>query len=262
MSLSVLQTVLNRIGPAAIAVSGGVDSLTLAAVACAKTEGNLVCHAVSPAVPERATQRVRQFARTLNWDLLVFDAGEFSDPKYRSNPVNRCFYCKTNLYGSIARQSDLPILSGTNLDDLEDFRPGLDAARTQRVRHPFVEARITKNEVRGIARQLGLADITDLPASPCLSSRVTTGLPISGDALRIIDRVEAAARDVLGEITLRCRLTESGFQLAIDEKVLASLKPDAATELSARVSALLRPQDHFLGLHPYQRGSAFAGKPI
>ncbi len=261
MSISALQSVLDDIGPATIAVSGGVDSMTLAAVACERHAASIVCHAVSPAVPERATRRVKEFAQSRGWNLAILDAGEFADSDYRSNPVNRCFFCKTRLYGSIAGRSDLPVLSGTNLDDLQDFRPGLEAARMHAVRHPFVDADMRKSDVRAVARQLRLAEISDLPASPCLSSRVTTGLPIEADDLKVIERIEDAARAVLGEVTLRCRLTPNGLQLAVDEAVLASLSTATAEELSDRVSRLLRPQDQYVGLWRYQKGSAFVGAP-
>ena len=178
MSLHALQHRLRQIGPAAIAVSGGIDSLTLACVAADLIPDSVIFHAVSPAGPEAATARVRTFAQDRGWHLNVIDAGEFSDMHYRANPVNRCFYCKTNLYGSIAAKTKSPILSGTNLDDLDDVRPGLIAAKDHNVQHPYVDAGIDKPGLRRIARDLGLGDIADLPAAPCLSSRVLTGLRI------------------------------------------------------------------------------------
>ena len=108
MSLHALQHRLRQIGPAAIAVSGGIDSLTLACVAADLIPDSVIFHAVSPAVPEAATARVRTFAQDRGWHLNVIDAGEFSDMHYRANPVNRCFYCKTNLYGSIAAKTKSP----------------------------------------------------------------------------------------------------------------------------------------------------------
>ena len=113
-------------------------------------------HAVSPAVPPEATERVRAFAAREGWRLTVLDAGEFADPAYRANPANRCFYCKTNLYGALAARTDATLLSGTNLDDLGDWRPGLKAAEEHGVRHPFVEAGIDKAGVRAIAASAGL----------------------------------------------------------------------------------------------------------
>ncbi|MBE7248946.1 MAG: adenine nucleotide alpha hydrolase, partial [Actinomycetospora chiangmaiensis] len=111
-----LETVLAELGPVAVAVSGGVDSLTLATLAHRLAPGAaLMVHAVSPAVPEEATARVRAEGAREGWSLRVIEAGEFADPAYRANPVNRCFFCKTNLYGAIRAETDRQILSGANL---------------------------------------------------------------------------------------------------------------------------------------------------
>ena len=116
----------------AIAVSGGIDSLTLAAAAVPVLRDRLTLHhATSPAVPGEATERTRALAAERDVRLEVFDAGEFEDARYRANPANRCFFCKTNLYGAIVarlRGSGALVLSGTNTDDLADYRPGLQAA--------------------------------------------------------------------------------------------------------------------------------------
>ena len=110
-----LEAVVRAMGPIAVAVSGGVDSMTLAVVAHRACPGRVrMAHAVSAAVPPQATERVRRHAAREGWVLRVLDAGEFGDPNYRANPSNRCFYCKTNLYGYIASVSDRPIVSGTN----------------------------------------------------------------------------------------------------------------------------------------------------
>ena len=109
-------------------------------------------HAVSPAVPPHATARVRAHAGLEGWNLAVADAGEFADPRYRANPVDRCFFCKSNLYDRIRSVTQATVASGTNLDDLGDFRPGLKAASQRGVVHPFVEAGIDKAAVREIAR--------------------------------------------------------------------------------------------------------------
>ena len=135
----------NMRGPLAVAVSGGVDSLTLATfVHSAAGSRAEMFHAVSPAVPEEATERVELLAANQGWRLRIVDAGEFTDESYLANPVDRCFFCKTNLYGCIARHSDARILSGANLDDLREYRPGLEAAKRHSVRHPYLEAGIDK----------------------------------------------------------------------------------------------------------------------
>lgn len=168
----------------AVAVSGGVDSLTLATLVCRHLQAPATLfHAVSPAVPGEATERVRALAVRESWALQIVDAGEFSDDRYRRNPVNRCFHCKTHLYDAIASRTSAQILSGTNLDDLGEYRPGLQAAKVHAVRHPFVEAGIDKQMVRRIAARLNLGEIADLPAAPCLSSRIETAIAIDPEVL-------------------------------------------------------------------------------
>src|SRR6202008_3686362 len=115
----------------AVAVSGGIDSLTMATLTSQvlPSSERTMFHAVSPAVPAEATERVKAVTSQQKWHLYIFDAGEFADEEYRRNPANRCFYCKRNLYGSIRQRTQATIVTGTNLDDLGEYRPGLDAAR-------------------------------------------------------------------------------------------------------------------------------------
>ena len=187
-----LQEVFNSCDTAAVACSGGVDSMTLAYSAHhAMNQRVTIFHAVSPAVPPAATARVQDYAAREGWNLRVLNAGEFDDENYMQNPANRCFYCKTNLYSSLATQAGgAQLFSGTNLDDLGDWRPGLKAADNNAVRHPFVEAGMAKADVRALAAIHGLSDIAELPSAPCLSSRIETGIRIDISALRSIDKVE------------------------------------------------------------------------
>lgn len=246
-----LDAVLADLPGLAIAVSGGVDSMTLAhAARRAGVAGLVVVHAVSPAVPAEATARLRDHAARFGWDLRELDAGEFDDPDYRANPVNRCYFCKANLYARIARATEGPIASGTNLDDLGDYRPGLRAASERRVRHPFVEAGMGKAAIRALARAYGLADIAELPAQPCLSSRIETGIAISAADLRFVARMEQAlAAHLPPGSDLRCRVTHDGIVVE-------------AAEAGDIVAAIARDLCHatgrvFLGIRPYRRGAAF-----
>jgi uncharacterized protein len=255
-----LDAVLRSIGrPLAIAVSGGIDSLTLATVAH-KSRGRVAMfHAVSPAVPPEATRRVEWLASEQGWAVSIIEAGEFSDATYLANPSNRCFFCKINLYGSIAGATSAQIVSGANLDDLGEYRPGLDAARDHDVRHPFIEAGIDKATIRALARHVGLGDLAELPASPCLSSRVETGITIRPDVLLAIHRVERRLAADLPNATLRCRVRAAGIVIELDPPSLGALDGRQQIEMRAFI------RDAFAGLPvadaiafaPYRNGSAF-----
>ncbi len=252
-ALARLDAVLAGIGPADIAVSGGVDSLTLAAAAHRVLgDAARMHHAVSPAVPPEATARAQALAAARGWSLTLFDAGEFADERYRENPANRCFFCKTNLYGALAARVSGTILSGTNTDDLSDWRPGLRAAEQYRVRHPFVEAGIGKANVRRLAASLGLGEVAELPASPCLSSRIETGIRVEPTLLALVHRTEQVVTRALAPRTVRCRVRAEGVVVELDADALARL--DAQGSLAAELAGVAgRPVRFAL----YRTGSAF-----
>jgi uncharacterized protein len=212
-------------------------------------------HATGPAVPAAAGARVRAYAQQYGWALVVLDAGEFSDARYRANPVDRCYYCKSNLYARIREQTADPIASGTNCDDLSDFRPGLRAAAEAGVFHPYVEAGIDKSGIYSLAAGLGLSDLAQLPAQPCLASRVETGIAIAADDLAFIDVVERGLADALGqESVLRCRVTHAGVVIE-----LGDARNPAKTALAGEIgeAACHAHGRTFVGVRPYRQGSAF-----
>lgn len=258
-----LERVLETVGQPAIAVSGGVDSMTLAVVASHLRADVQVLHAASPAVPVEATQRVERFAQTYGWALEIIDAGEFADPDYRANPANRCFYCKSNLYQTIRSRTHRQILSGANLDDLREYRPGLNAAREHDVRHPYIEAGLTKQHVRQVARALGLDAVAELPASPCLSSRVETGIRIEATTLAFIHDVETLLARTLSPVTVRCRVRAAAIVIELDPATLALLPAERRRQLTAEISARqigarpLRPEGLPIAFAEYRNGSAF-----
>ncbi len=261
-----LEAVLRPSGPIAVAVSGGVDSLTLATMAhrLLGADAALMVHAASPAVPGEATARVQGEASRQGWSLNVIDAGEFADPAYRANPVNRCFFCKTNLYGAIRRVTDRRIVSGANLDDLGEYRPGLDAAARHDVRHPFVEAGLDKRSVRALARILGLGDVAELPAAPCLASRVETGIRIEPAMLAFVHAVEqlvseAVGRDAGPSRKIRCRVRASGIVIELDPDSLAALDTRRRGALDGRILAQAPASlaERAVSFAPYRIGSAF-----
>jgi uncharacterized protein len=213
-------------------------------------------HAASPAVPRAARERVEAHAAAHGWSLVVVDAAELADARYRANPLDRCYYCKTNLYDRIARATPDTIASGTNCDDLTDFRPGLRAARERAVVHPYVEAGLGKAEVYALARALGLTDLERLPAQPCLASRVETGIAIDAADLAFIDEVERRLAAHFGrEATVRCRVTHAGVVVElgdVNDMEAARAIGEAACTAAGRA---------FAGVRPYARGAAFLREP-
>lgn len=244
----------------AVAVSGGVDSLTLATLISRHLRARTtIFHAVSPAVPDEATARVRALAARESWPLQIIDADEFSDDRYRRNPVNRCFHCKTHLYEAIASRTSAQILSGTNLDDLGEYRPGLEAAKAHGVRHPYVEAAIDKKMVRRIAARLDLGAIADLPAAPCLSSRIETAIAIDPEVLALVHRIEKFVGESISPRTVRCRIRASGMVIELDEPSLRRLRPEELYAIRDGAAELAREscRSYVLSFEAYRSGSAF-----
>jgi uncharacterized protein len=250
-----LGAILDTFEGLAIAVSGGVDSMTLATFAHRRAHRPIsMIHAVSPAVPAAATDRVRALAVVEGWDLVLTGAGEFEDARYRDNPVDRCYFCKTHLYDRIRSLTRHRIASGANLDDLGDYRPGLTAAAERNVVHPFVEAGMSKGDVRALSRALGLGDIAELPAQPCLASRVETGIAIDAADLAFVEKVESRLAVLAPKgATLRCRITHGGVAVEVGDE--AAAMSDAFTDM---VAALCRAEGRrFAGVRPYRRGAMF-----
>jgi uncharacterized protein len=254
-----LGKVLDRLGPVAIAVSGGVDSMTLAWFARRRSPHQIsLYHALSPAVPAAATSRVRSYAVREVWKLEMIDAGEFSDPSYRANPADRCLYCKRHLYGAIAMHATGRVASGTNLDDLGDYRPGLIAAKQFGVCHPYVEAGMDKAAIRGLALHFGLRDLAELPASPCLSSRIETGIRVEPLDLDFIDLIETMLRAELTTTVVRCRRRRDGIVIEFDTASLQRVRSAEASALRLRLEKMCHARGFAAPrFESYRQGSAF-----
>jgi len=183
-----------------VAYSGGIDSTVVAAVA-ARALGvrAIAVTAVSPSLPPGEAGEARRLAARLGIRHRIVRTHEVERPDYLANGPDRCYHCKTELYDVLARVAEegdfSVVVSGANLDDLGDFRPGLTAAAEHGVRHPLVETGMTKSDVREAARELAIPT-WDKPASACLASRIPFGVTITVEELSKVGRAERAVKDL------------------------------------------------------------------
>lgn len=195
-----LGAVLQGMEGVLVAFSGGVDSTLVTRAAADVLPGRcLAVTAVSPSLPRRERDEAARLAARIGAAHRFIETAELHDPRYAANPVNRCYFCKTELYDRLlplAAAEGYPwVADGANTDDLREFRPGRQAARERGVRSPLVEAGLGKGEIRAISRALGLPT-WDKPAMACLASRVPTGFPITIEGLGRIEAAEGALRDL------------------------------------------------------------------
>jgi uncharacterized protein len=192
--LGKLRSIFRPLGPVMVAFSGGVDSTFVLKVAHEVLgEGVLALTTTSPTMPSDDRISALEMANIIGARHLVIESNELTIPGYASNPLNRCYLCKHNLFTVCeAKATEFGfdvIVDGLNLDDLHDYRPGIKAATEKRVRHPLVEAEMTKADIRELSRAMGLST-WDRPASPCLSSRFPYGTQITPDGLRQVEEGE------------------------------------------------------------------------
>jgi len=209
-----------------VAFSGGVDSTFVLKAACdALGDRVLALTTTSPTMPDDDRLSALEMGRLIGARHLVIESNELAIPGYAQNPLNRCYLCKHNLFTvCVAKARELgidEIADGLNLDDLNDYRPGVQAATEQSVRHPLVEAELTKADVRELSRALGLPT-WDRPASPCLSSRFPYGTQITPAGLQMVERGERLLH-ALGFRVARVRYHGEVARLEVEASEVARL---------------------------------------
>jgi pyridinium-3,5-biscarboxylic acid mononucleotide sulfurtransferase len=185
---------LRGYGRVAVAYSGGIDSTVVAQAAYdALGSAAIAVTAVSESLAAGELDEAQELAQKIGIRHRVIRTEEFADPNYRRNDSNRCYFCKSELYGRLSGMlNELGvevIASGANTDDMGDYRPGLRAASEHGVRHPLQECGLSKADVRALARGWGLPT-WDKPSTPCLSSRVAYGEDPTPERVRMIDQAE------------------------------------------------------------------------
>jgi uncharacterized protein len=237
----ILRGLLAGCGSILVAYSGGVDSAYLAWLAHdVLGDRALAVTAVSPSYPERHYDIALAVARQVGFRHEIIHTRELDRPEYRANPVDRCYYCKQELYtdlSALARERGAVVVAdGSNADDRGDYRPGRRAAREHGVRSPLDEANLTKAEIRELSRRAGLAT-WDEPASACLSSRIPYDHEVTPAKLRAIEAAEAGLH-ALGFRVCRVRHHDevARIELARDEMARA-LQPEIADAIVRAVKA-------------------------
>ncbi len=225
-----------------VAFSGGVDSAFLAWTATEALGSSALCvTADSPSYPDHHRQLALDVARRFDLHHLIIHTSELDRPQYRANPVNRCYYCKHELYTALSslatERGILAIADGSNADDRGDYRPGRQAAREFGVRSPLDEAGLTKSDIRELSRRAGLPT-WDEPASACLSSRIPYLSEVTDEKLRLIERAERVVRG-LGFRVCRVRHHDdlAKLEIGVDELPRA-LEPDIRDRLVQELTAL------------------------
>lgn len=211
-----------------VALSGGVDSCLVAYVArrVLGKENALSVVGVSPSLKTKDYELTLNFCKQHDIRLIEVNPDEINDPNYASNPINRCYFCKSNLYDAMhelqnSNYSDFILVNGNNVSDLGDYRPGLKAAEEKKAYSPLAECGFEKEDIRTLAHKYNL-EVWDKPASPCLSSRFPYGEGITIDKLKMVEKAEDLLND-FGFTDVRVRYQNTKARIEVPEIELKML---------------------------------------
>lgn len=251
--LETLCGIVKEIGPSVVAYSGGIDSSVVLAVAVCELERVLAVTGLSPSLPQDEIKHIEDFCSRIGVMHRFLATTEFADDRYLSNSSQRCYFCKGNLYAKLCELAEVleyrHVLDGTHSEDDFERRPGMRAALEYGVLSPLKLAGFNKDMVRRAALDLGIS-FWDKPSSPCLSSRVPTGIRITPEILRQIDSSERALHQI-GFADCRVRyngdmamieLSEEDMERAVEPRIRRNITSSLSRLGFGRISLSLFPR--------------------